>query len=81
MQLLGNWIRVSLEIGQHHQQIMAMMQKIASATREALTILAREATQGQQGQSGLPAQPESQPTGASTVPPPAAPQGYPPSGY
>ena len=41
MQLLGGWHRVSGEIGEVHPQILAMMQKISAATREALTILAR----------------------------------------
>jgi hypothetical protein len=57
LQLLGGWHRVSGEIGQHHPQIASMMQKVASATREALTILAREHVGGgiQQGQGqGLP---------------------------
>ena len=52
IQLLGNWHRVSAEVGQHFPNIADKMQKIASATREALTILAREHVGGgiQQGQ-------------------------------
>lgn len=76
MQLLSNWHRVSGEIGQVHPQIASMMQKVASETQQALMILAKEQTQGQQ-QGGLPTQPESQPTGQATVPP----HNYPPSGY
>jgi hypothetical protein len=53
MRLLGNWARVASEIGQVHSNIQAMMVKLADATREALVILAREASQGQQ-QGGLP---------------------------
>ncbi len=65
---LGNWVRVSGEIGAHHPQIAAQMQKVEQESREALMILAKEMTQGQQGQ-GLPTKPESQPTGQGTVPP------------
>jgi hypothetical protein len=64
MQLLSNWQRVAQEIGEVHPQITAAMQKIALATREALTVLAR-ASQGQQ--QGLPpdqnAAPQGQPQG------------------
>lgn len=76
MQLLGGWHRVSGEIGAVHPQIASMMQKVASATQEALMILAREHTQGQQGQGGLPAHQDS---GQSRVPP-QQPAGYPPQG-
>jgi len=75
MQLLGGWHRVAGEIGQHHPPIMAMMQKVASATQEALMILAREHTKRQQGQ-GLPTD-----QGAPSAQFTASPAGYPPSGY
>jgi hypothetical protein len=77
MQLLGGWHRVSGEIGQVHPQIASQMQKVASATQEALMILAREHTQGQ-GPGGSLAQ---QDTGQSRVPsPPQQPAGYPSQG-
>lgn len=72
MQLLANWMRVAGEVGQHYSMIADKMNKIAGHCREALMILAREATQGQQGQ-GLPTQ-----DATALQQPPIA--GYPPQG-
>lgn len=71
MQLLSNWHRVSGEIAQHFPMIASMMQKVASETQQALLILAREASQDQQGQGSQP----------SATPQTAQPQGYQPSGF
>ena len=67
---LGHWHRVAGEIGQHHPQIATEMRAISDATRKALTILAKEHVQGQQGQrlsTDQTAQPQS--------------SNYPPQGY
>lgn len=66
MQLLGNWHRVGGEIGQAYPMIASQMQKVASATQEALMVLAREHTQRQQGQ-GLPTDEGAQPTAQPTL--------------
>ena len=72
MQLLANWMRVAGEVGQHYSMIADKMQKITSAVREALMILAREHSQGQQGRR-LPSDTD-QPQGQQEA-------SYPPSGY
>lgn len=71
LRLLADWIRVSQEIGEVHPQISSQMNKVGQSVREALGILAREATQRQ----GLPTPPEQQ------LPAQAAQASYPPSGY
>jgi len=77
MQLLGGWHRVSGEIGQHFPNIGSMMQKVASATKEALTILAKEHVGGgiQQGQG------RSLPTETTGAPSQSQSTNYPLSGY
>jgi len=54
MELLGNWHRVSGEMGQVHPQIASAMQKVASETQSALMVLAREHVQGGGVQQGTP---------------------------
>lgn len=79
MQLLANWMRVAAEVGQHYSMIADKMNKIAGHCREALMILAREATQGQQGQ-GLPTEQSAQ-LNATTQPGQRTMSQYPPAGY
>jgi hypothetical protein len=80
MVLLSNWERVAGEIGQFHPRIASMMNKVSSATKESLMILARSFSQGQQ-QGGLPTQDTTGVPQTAQAQPQAQPAGYQPSGY
>ena len=70
LQLLGGWHRVCQEISQAYPMIASMMQKIATSTREALTILAKQHVQSQQPQ-GVPTDQTAQPQPATAGNPPS----------